>query len=82
MYGHLHFEKNMKRPQGAGTEEWSTEERLHELKGKLNLKERDNEAYFRYMVVLMKCRFFEWEFLVDKGSFRWFLVKMAHVGHF
>jgi len=28
--------------------EWSTEERLHELKGKLNLKERDNEAYFRY----------------------------------
>jgi len=38
----------MKRPQGAGTEEWSTEERLHELKGKLNLKERDNEAYFRY----------------------------------
>ena len=38
----------MKRPQGAGTLEWSTEERLHELKGKLNLKERDNEAYFRY----------------------------------
>lgn len=38
----------MKRPQGAGTTEWSTEERLHELKGKLNLKERDNEAYFRY----------------------------------
>jgi len=28
--------------------EWSTEERLQELKGKLNLKERDNEAYFRY----------------------------------
>merc|ERR1712139_89139 len=25
-----------------------TEERLQELKGKLNLKERDNEAYFRY----------------------------------
>lgn len=38
----------MKRSQGAGTTEWSTEERLHELKGKLNLKERDNEAYFRY----------------------------------
>lgn len=28
--------------------EWSTEERLQELRGKLNLKERDNEAFFRY----------------------------------
>jgi len=28
--------------------EWSTEERLQELRGKLNLKERDNEAFYRY----------------------------------
>lgn len=28
--------------------EWSTEERLEELRGKLNLKERDNDAFFWY----------------------------------
>jgi len=32
----------------AVNREWSTEERLTELRGKLNLKERDNEAFFRY----------------------------------
>lgn len=33
---------------GQLTAEWSTEERLQELRGKLNLKERDNDAYFRF----------------------------------